>query len=226
MRSGASICQFAVLSVVPRGARISGMQPMMLAVGACAEDGPMVHVVDATAERWDDLVEVFGQRGAAVSVLLPVLPVRRQLSRARRRHQPQCAARPVGHHAYRRAGARRRGRRRWAGATSARGRPTRGSCAPRCAQATADEDGLWSVTCFVVRVGHRRQGVSTALLAGALDLARRRGARTVEAYPVDTAVKKASSADLYWGALALYERAGFAEVARPAPSRAVVRLEL
>jgi hypothetical protein len=36
----------------------------------------------------------------------------------------------------------------------------------------------------------------------------------VEAYPIDTAGGKRSSADLYTGTLAMFERAGFEEVAR------------
>ena len=32
---------------------------------------------------------------------------------------------------------------------------------------TADEDGLWSVTCFAVRVGQRKRGFAEGLLDGA-----------------------------------------------------------
>lgn len=96
----------------------------------------------------------------------------------------------------------------------------------RVAGAVADEDGLWAVTCFVVRVGHRRRGVAGGLLAGAVSLAARSGASGVEGYPVDTAVKKSSSAELYHGTLSLFLGAGFAEVARPLPHRSVVRRAL
>jgi GNAT superfamily N-acetyltransferase len=82
---------------------------------------------------------------------------------------------------------------------------------------------VWAVTCFVVRVGHRRRGVASALLDGAVDLARRHGAAVVEGYPVDTSARKASSAELYHGPLSVFGAAGFTEVARPSPARAVVR---
>jgi GNAT superfamily N-acetyltransferase len=86
---------------------------------------------------------------------------------------------------------------------------------------------VWSVTCFVVRVGHRRGGVATALLGGAVGLARESGARVVEAYPIDVAAKRhTSSAELYHGPLSTFRSAGFREVARPRPARPVVRLEL
>ncbi|RYV52311.1 GNAT family N-acetyltransferase [Pengzhenrongella frigida] len=95
----------------------------------------------------------------------------------------------------------------------------RGSAEP------ADDGSVWAVTCFVVRVGFRRRGIATALLDGAVDHARRSGARIIEAYPVDTSERKASAADLYHGSLALYERAGFRVVSRPVPGRAVVALD-
>lgn len=86
---------------------------------------------------------------------------------------------------------------------------------------------VWSVTCFVVRVGSRRQGVAAALLAGAVELARAGGAKVVEGYPVDVDVKvSTSSAELYHGPLSMFLRAGFREVGRPRPARPIVRLEL
>ncbi|MGH8861499.1 MAG: GNAT family N-acetyltransferase [Jatrophihabitantaceae bacterium] len=94
------------------------------------------------------------------------------------------------------------------------------------AAATADEDGLWAITCFVVRVGFRRQGRSGQLLDGAVDLAHRHGARIVEAYPVDVGVRSPSNAELYHGPFHLFRRAGFSEVARPKPDRPVMRLVL
>jgi len=102
---------------------------------------------------------------------------------------------------------------------------------PRLATSTlvtsSDEDGLWSVTCFVVRTGARRQGVATVLLDGAIELARRQGARTLEAYPVDVTVKKPTSSELFHGPLPVFLRAGFVETGpRPKPTRAIVRLEL
>jgi GNAT superfamily N-acetyltransferase len=90
-----------------------------------------------------------------------------------------------------------------------------------------DDARVWSVTCFVVRVGHRRSGVATALLDGAVRLARAGAARVVEGYPVDVAVRgRTSSAELYHGPLSTFLAAGFREVARARPARPVVRLEL
>ena len=102
--------------------------------------------------------------------------------------------------------------------------------AGRMMPGTADPDpsdaSVWAVTCFVVRVGFRRRGVAGALLDGAVDLARQGGARVVEAYPVDTAGEKVSSADLYHGPLSAFEAAGFEVTGRPVDGRAVVRRTL
>ena len=94
------------------------------------------------------------------------------------------------------------------------------------ARATDEVAGLWVVSCFVVRVGSRRQGMSAELLDGAVELARQHGATVLEAYPVDLAVQSVSSAELYHGALSTFLGAGFSEVARPKPSRPTVRLTL
>lgn len=86
---------------------------------------------------------------------------------------------------------------------------------------------VWSVTCFVVRRGARRQGLAGPLLAGAVERARSGGATTVEGYPIDLAVRSSTnSAELYHGPLSVFLRAGFLEAARPTPDRPVVRLAL
>jgi GNAT superfamily N-acetyltransferase len=88
-----------------------------------------------------------------------------------------------------------------------------------------DDPSVWAVTCFVVRRTARRRGLSSALLAGAVDLALAGGASLVEAYPVDPAVRRPSgAAELYHGVLSVFLRGGFTEVARPQPARPVVRL--
>jgi ribosomal protein S18 acetylase RimI-like enzyme len=86
------------------------------------------------------------------------------------------------------------------------------------------DDGTWSVTCFVVRPGHRRQGVAGLLLDAAVEHAFGHGASAVEAYPVDVGEKpRTTSSGLYRGTLTLFLSRGFGVVARPTPGRAVVR---
>jgi GNAT superfamily N-acetyltransferase len=89
-----------------------------------------------------------------------------------------------------------------------------------------DDPGIWAVTCFVVRTGHRRQGVAGVLLAAAVEHARAFGAHTLEGYPLEPGLRRLSSADLYRGTLSLFLAADFDVVARPKEDRAIVRLAL
>jgi GNAT superfamily N-acetyltransferase len=80
------------------------------------------------------------------------------------------------------------------------------------------------VVCFVIGKGYRRTGLSGLLLKAGVEYARERGARTLEAYPVEP------HADLsgdhgYQGIRSVFERAGFVEVKRAANGRPIMRLE-
>jgi GNAT superfamily N-acetyltransferase len=88
-----------------------------------------------------------------------------------------------------------------------------------------DKQPVWSVVCFVVPSEHRRQGVAKALLAGAIEYARKRGVTLLEAYPVDKPDRSADDS-LWFGAKSMYDAAGFEEIARRRPARPVVRLRL
>ena len=88
-----------------------------------------------------------------------------------------------------------------------------------------DDRPVWSIVCFVVPSAHRGQGIAKALLAGAVAWAEKRGARLVEAYPVDTA-ERADAESLWFGTKSMYDEAGFTEVARRRAERPVVRLAL
>ena len=48
-----------------------------------------------------------------------------------------------------------------------------------------DEVPVWSLSCFYVRKGYRRRGVTSALIAAAVKAARRAKAPALEAYPLD-----------------------------------------
>lgn len=55
-------------------------------------------------------------------------------------------------------------------------------------------------------------GVGTALLDAAVRHAADRGARIVEGYPVDPALRRFPNAEAYTGVVSMFERAGFSEV--------------
>ena len=83
---------------------------------------------------------------------------------------------------------------------------------PRIKSRAAYEKGLsnspdWRIACNFVGKGHRRRGVATAGLAGALDLIAGLGGGTVEGYP--EAADSVPAGFLFNGALSTYERLGF-----------------
>lgn len=91
--------------------------------------------------------------------------------------------------------------------------------------APVDEQPVWSITCFLVKRGWRRKGVTAALIAAAVEMARAAGAPMLEAYPRDSHGTK-SFGTVFTGLATTFERLGFREVARRAPQRPILRLAL
>ena len=88
------------------------------------------------------------------------------------------------------------------------------------------DDGVWSVTCFVVRTGFRRMGVSYALAAATVDFARSRGARAIEGYPMEPEPgKEVIWGQLFVGSRSIFEAAGFEVASRPTLRRLVMRID-
>lgn len=71
----------------------------------------------------------------------------------------------------------------------------------------------WSVWCFRVRPGHRRQGIMHALLDGAVEFAKAGGASAIEGYPIDNEGARIDLTMAYVGTRALFEAHGFAKAA-------------
>jgi len=89
-----------------------------------------------------------------------------------------------------------------------------------------DDDGVWAVTCFVVRKSHRGRGLTYPLARAAVDFARARGARALEAYSMITQPgKEITWGELHVGARQVFEEAGFREVTRPTVRRVVMRVD-
>jgi GNAT superfamily N-acetyltransferase len=90
-----------------------------------------------------------------------------------------------------------------------------------------EREGVWSVTCFVVRKGFRRQGLMYELAAATVDYGRQVGARVLEGYPTEPADGKT----VIWdeasvGLLQVFLDAGYEVAASPTLRRRVVRIEL
>ncbi len=72
-----------------------------------------------------------------------------------------------------------------------------------------DDAEAWCVWCIRVKPGHRGEGISHHLLAGAVEYARSQGARVLEGYPLDNSGKTINTTMAYVGTKALFEKAGF-----------------
>ena len=97
---------------------------------------------------------------------------------------------------------------------------------PRIKSRAAYEKGVttlpdWRIACHFVGKGHRRQGVATAALAGAIDLIATLGGGTVEGYPEDA--DSVPAGFLFNGALSTYENLGFVRDRKIGKHRWVVR---
>lgn len=97
---------------------------------------------------------------------------------------------------------------------------------PRIKNRAAYEQGRttspdWRIACCFVGKGHRRRGVATAALAGAVDLIAGLGGGTVEGYP--EAAESVPAGFLFNGALSAYEQLGFVRERMIGKHRWVVR---
>jgi GNAT superfamily N-acetyltransferase len=87
----------------------------------------------------------------------------------------------------------------------------------------SEDDTVWLAPCFFVRVGHRRKGITTALLGRAVDAAAEAGATAIEGWPIADGYGRAES---FEGREHVFVKHGFHCVSRPSPRRAIMRLEL
>jgi GNAT superfamily N-acetyltransferase len=87
-----------------------------------------------------------------------------------------------------------------------------------------DDSDPWTINCFVVKAGERRQGIGRGLLEAAIDYAKDRGADVIEAYPVDG--HRESAVDYFTGTLGMFGEHGFVEIVRRNDTRPIVRLEV
>lgn len=89
-----------------------------------------------------------------------------------------------------------------------------------------DDDGVWAVTCLVVRKGFRGRGLTYHLAQATVGFARSQGARAVEAYTMLTQPGKTITwGELHVGARQVFEEAGFKEVSHPTVRRVVMRID-
>jgi hypothetical protein len=80
----------------------------------------------------------------------------------------------------------------------------------------------WRITCFFVGRAHRRRGVASAALEGAVGEIALLGGGVVESYPEDVVGRSVSGALLHNATLQLFEHHGFARTRRLGRNRWVV----
>ena len=184
---------------------------MTRTVGAAA---PTIEVAPATPDRWDDVVTILGgngdkgcwcqaPRGIAVGYGKSEPGARRTALREQLEDDP-----PAGMLAYvdgEVAG--------WCGFGPRPRLPRleRSKTIPK-----VDDEPVWSILCFNVRVGYRRKGVAAALLEGVVDFARRSGAPGVEAYPINPDGGRVDVSFGYVGVTPMFERLGFERIVETA----------
>lgn len=86
-----------------------------------------------------------------------------------------------------------------------------------------DEKPVWSVVCFFVDKSGRHKGVSVKILKAAVEYARKNGAKIVEGYPMEPRKGKYPDAFIWTGHVSAFQKAGFVEVHRPSPTRPIMR---
>ncbi len=193
-----------------------------------------VQVCAATADRWNDLVTVFGRRGEDPSwcwcrrflrspTCEPAASEPTTNNRDALHQEITHAAVPPGLIGYvndQPVGWTRVG---------PRSRFPRLSANKALANVLIEDPGVWWVTCFAVDSRHRRSGIGSALLKGAIDFAREHGATALEGHPVDVAALRADrvgGSAVFTGTMAMFSSVGFTEVARTYPTRPVMRLQM
>ena len=89
-----------------------------------------------------------------------------------------------------------------------------------------DDKPVWSITCFFIKKQFRHMGLSRQLIKGAVDFAKTKKIKTLEAYPAIPYDEKVPHAFLWVGVLSSFINNGFKIVKQQSKSRAMVRIEL
>jgi GNAT superfamily N-acetyltransferase len=90
---------------------------------------------------------------------------------------------------------------------------------------SVDDLPVWSISCFYVRRGYRKQGVTAALIKAAIQAAKHANVPALEAYPV-AAEQPGSTSNRFTGIASTFAKAGFKKVACHVPHRPIMRHDL
>ena len=82
---------------------------------------------------------------------------------------------------------------------------------------------MWSLPCLFVGKEVRGLDLSLAMIQAAVDYVKKQGGGIVEAYPTVPRGRKLPPVSSFMGFPAVFEKAGFTEVARPSEARMIMR---
>ena len=186
-----------------------------------------IEIHPLTAERWDDLVALFGERGAYSGCWCTYWRVPHsefdaldEPAKKKILHRLAVKGPVPGLLAY------------------ADGEPV-GWCsiAPRPEYAALersrvykriDNEPVWSIVCFFMARPARGQGLMEQMIRGAVAYAKENGAKVVEAYPTDMqaarlAGRRLTGSDGYMGVVSAFRKAGFVEMKRASETKLIMR---
>lgn len=86
-----------------------------------------------------------------------------------------------------------------------------------------DPAKFYAITCFYVRIGHRKRGLMTDLAKAAIDYAKKKKAVALDVCPIETD-KPLMWGEGFVGIASVFRELGFEEVARRSPRRPLMRL--
>lgn len=183
---------------------------------------PSLKFYPATAERWRDFEELFGERGACGGCWCMFWRLPRKEFEANKGSGNKRAIKRIVFS------------KRPPGVLGYLGKTAIGWCAvaPREEYIAlrrsrilkpVDAQPVWSISCFFVKKGYRRKGFSIKLLRAAVDFARREGAKIIEGYPVDPRALNLPDPFIWHGVTSAFIAAGFKEAVRRSDTRPIMR---
>jgi GNAT superfamily N-acetyltransferase len=179
-----------------------------------------------TAVRWDDLEELFGERGASGGCWCMWWRLKRSEYEQQKGEGNRLALKEIvdsseipGILAY-----------------DAEGQPV-GWCsvAPRehfpvlersRVLKRIDDKPVWSIVCLFVGKPLRRKGLTVALIKAAVEYVRESGGKIVEGYPVEPRKDQMPDVFAWTGLASSFRKAGFREQLRRSETRPIMRYEI
>jgi len=86
-----------------------------------------------------------------------------------------------------------------------------------------DEKPVWSVVCFFINRSYRKSGIAIELLKAAIEYAKKHKAKIIEGYPAEPKEGRKLGIIAFTGISSTFHKAGFKEVLRRSETRPIMR---